>query len=74
MAHLPKPGAETKRDRVLSDVELKAVWHSVVELGWPFGPAIQLLILTGARRGEIGEPDWFRVLKSKLEEKSGPFS
>jgi len=53
MMHLTKPGVETKRDRVLSDEELKALWSETEKLGWPFGTALQLLILTGARRQEI---------------------
>lgn len=58
---LPKPGSETKRDRVLSDDELKGVWKAAGAVGWPFGPAIQLLILTGARRSEIGELRWSEI-------------
>ena len=60
-ADLPKPGSETKRDRVLSDVELGAVWRGAGELGWPFGTAIKLLILTGARREEIGHLQWSEI-------------
>jgi Arm DNA-binding domain len=53
MAHMLKPGTAVKRDRVLSDHELallwKAVnWDSATKIGWPFGPAIRLLLLTGA--------------------------
>jgi integrase len=55
MMYLPKPAAERKRDRVLSDDELSRVWTAAEELGWPHGVAIQLLILTGARRQEIAE-------------------
>ena len=58
---LPKPGSETKRDRVLSDDELVAVWRGAGELGWPFGDAIRLLILTGARRDEVGSLRWSEV-------------
>jgi integrase len=57
-ANLPKPGSEAKRDRVLSDVELVAVWRGAGQLGWPFGTAVQLLILTAARREEIGQLRW----------------
>ncbi|WP_323771763.1 tyrosine-type recombinase/integrase [Antarctobacter sp.] len=41
------------RERVLSDLELAAVWHRAEAYGWPFGRIVQLLILTGQRRGEI---------------------
>ncbi|MFZ7093728.1 tyrosine-type recombinase/integrase [Primorskyibacter sp. 2E233] len=41
------------RERVLNDIELAAVWHRAEGYGWPYGPIVQLLILTGQRRGEI---------------------
>ncbi len=61
MADMPKPGSETKRDRVLNDVELDAVSKGAEQLGWPFGDAIRLLILTGARRQEIGGLRWSEI-------------
>ena len=61
MADLPKPGQETRRDRVLSDSELAAVWTGTEKLGWPFGPIVKLLILTGARRNEIGRLRWSEI-------------
>ena len=53
-AGITKPGDETKRDRALSDHELARVWRAADSMGYPFGPAVQLLILTGARREEVG--------------------
>jgi len=41
------------RERILNDAELAAVWHRADAYGWPFGRIVQLLILTGQRRGEI---------------------
>lgn len=41
------------RSRILTDEELKIVWNRAVEVGYPFGTIVQLLILTGQRRGEI---------------------
>ena len=41
------------RSRVLSEHELKLVWHRAEEVGYPYGRIIQLLIVTGQRRGEI---------------------
>ncbi len=61
MADMPKPGQETKRERVLTDAELKAVWLAATAIGWPFGRAVQLLILTGARRQEIGGLRWSEI-------------
>jgi integrase len=52
------PGEEKSRDRVLSDEELKAVWLAAGKLGWPFGPVVKLLVLTGARREEVGAMEW----------------
>ena len=61
MADLPKPGAAVKRDRVLTDSELAAVWKAAEKTAWPFGPAVQLLILTSARREEIGSLAWSEI-------------
>jgi len=66
MADLPKPGSETKRERVVTDHELKAIWTASASLGWPFGSAIQLLILTGARRQEIAGLRWPEIADSVI--------
>lgn len=58
---LPKPAAAPARDRVLSDEELAAVWNAAGKIGWPFGDSIRLLILTGARRNEIGQLKWSEI-------------
>jgi integrase len=58
---LPKPGSVVKRDRVLSDGELALVWKAADALGHPFGPIVRLLILTGARREEIGALTWAEI-------------
>ena len=41
------------RERVLSIEELKLIWSAATMLGYPFGPIVQLLILSGQRRSEI---------------------
>jgi integrase len=61
MAHLPKPGSEVKRDRVLTNAELAQVFKNVSKLGYPFGPMFQLLILVGARRDEIAGLRWSEI-------------
>jgi integrase len=61
MADLPKPGAAIKRDRVLSDTELALIWRAGGDAGWPFGLAILLLMLTGARRDEIRALRWSEI-------------
>jgi integrase len=40
------------RKRILTDDELRKVWHAAVKQGHPHGTIVQLLILTGQRRGE----------------------
>ena len=66
-ADLPKPGAELRRDRVLTDAELRQVWNATSSIGWPFGPAARLLILTGARRDEIGALRWTEIKGDRIE-------
>jgi integrase len=66
MADLPKPGAAVKRDRVLTDNELKAIWEATEKIGWPFGPAVRLLFLTGARRDEIGSLSWAEIHDNEI--------
>jgi integrase len=51
-----KPGVETKRDRVLNDAELAAIWRHAGD--GPFGAIARLLILLGARRSELGDLRW----------------
>jgi integrase len=55
------PGEETSRERVLTDDELRRVWLAADRLGWPFGPIVRLLILTGARRREVGAMEWSEI-------------
>jgi integrase len=66
MMDLPKPGAETKRDRVLTDKELVAVWNAAAIMGWPFGDAVRLLILTGARRQAIAGLRWSEIVDLEI--------
>ena len=61
MAHLPKPGSEVPRDRVLTDPELAQVFKNTTKLRPPFGPIFQLLVLTGARRSEITGLRWSEI-------------
>ena len=56
-------GKDLKRKRVLNDNELREVWQAAAAMGYPSGPLIQVLMLTGQRRNDIahmkrGEIDW----------------
>ena len=46
------PTEETARDRILSDDELRVVWHVAGKTG-TFGSIVQELLLTAARKGEV---------------------
>ena len=37
------------------------MWLAAAALGWPFGPLVQLLILTGQRLGEVAEMTWGEI-------------
>jgi integrase len=60
-ADLPRQGKLVSRDRTLNDTELALVWKAASEIGSPFGPLYHLLILTGARREEIGGLRWSEI-------------
>jgi integrase len=45
--------SERARDRILTDDELRAVWHAADKIGYPAGSVVQMLVLTGQRRGEV---------------------
>lgn len=55
------PAAERSRDRVLDDMELMRLLRACDGVGWPFGPLIRLLALTGQRRDEVAEMRWSEV-------------
>ncbi len=49
----PVDAKSRQRKRRLDDAELALVWKAAGQLGYPFGSAVQLLILTGQRRNEV---------------------
>ena len=55
------------RERVLSDQELRRVWEATESLGYPFGPMIRLLLLTGQRREEVAALNWTELDRSAAE-------
>jgi len=58
---------EKSRERVLSDDELRTIWHGCDRLGFVFGPMFQLLMLTGARRDEVAGMEWAELdLQNRL--------
>jgi integrase len=51
-------GRKVIRQRVLTDDELRSLWAAATKLDYPFGPLLQLLVLTGQRRNEIAGARW----------------
>ena len=60
-AGVKAPGAETARERVLSEDELRAVWHAADAAAYPFGPFFKLLILMAQRRDEVAGMRWSEI-------------
>jgi integrase len=55
-----RPHREQKRQRKLTDDELRALWLACEHEG-PFGQAFKLLLLTGARRNEVSHLRWSEI-------------
>lgn len=53
-----KSKAESPRDRFLDMPECVAVWRGSELAGYPFGPFVKLLLLTGQRRNEVAGMRW----------------
>jgi integrase len=58
VAALKPPTKEVARERVLTDTELAACLNAATDEGFPFKQFVQLLILTGQRRGEVAGMRW----------------
>jgi integrase len=54
-------GTKAPRTRVLSDPEIRALWSAAQKLGYPYGPFVQLLLLTGQRRTELANARWAEI-------------
>lgn len=48
------PPPPARRERVLTDPEIRWFWQAAGGLGEPFGPLLKLLLLTGQRLNEVG--------------------
>ncbi|TAY91869.1 tyrosine-type recombinase/integrase [Rhizobium ruizarguesonis] len=58
VANVTAPGEVVSRDRTLSRDEICLVWRASEKIGWPFGPMVKLLLLTGQRRDEVASAKW----------------
>jgi integrase len=53
-----RPHQEEVRERTLTDPELRALWLAA---DGPFGDALKLLVLLGARRNEVSQIKWSEI-------------
>jgi integrase len=60
-------GEKKPRTRVLTDAELKGLWITSEQLGYPYGPLVRLLMLTGQRKSEVAEAQWSEFDLAKRE-------
>ena len=67
IAGMVVPTPKVRRQRALSEAEIKAVWEAADDLGYPFGRFVQLLLLTGQRRTEVSEMRWREIDLGKRE-------
>jgi integrase len=58
IARMKAPSVAVARDRALDDNEIRLFWRACEGLGWPFGPLLKLLLLTGQRRDEVAGMRW----------------
>ena len=58
VAGIEPPGEEKRRDRVLSDDELRVLWPELGKLGYPFGHFFMMTLVTGQRRAEVAGMRW----------------
>lgn len=66
-ANLEPPRPPVRRDRVLSDDEIKSLWAAWTIEGYPFGLWQKVLLLTGQRRAEVSGMTWSEIdLKAKV--------
>lgn len=57
---------EVRRDRVLAEWEIRALWRACARLG-AFGRAFQFMLVTGQRRTEVGQMKWSELdLRAKV--------
>jgi integrase len=54
-------GRREPRQRVLNEAELRMIWEATESLRFPFGPFIQLLLITEQRRAEVSDTRWSEI-------------
>lgn len=65
--NIKPPAAERSRDRVMTDAEIRVLWRAFDGLGFPFGPLLKFLLVTGQRREEVAGLPWSEIdLEARL--------
>ena len=59
--HVPRPGVERRRDRVLTADELRRLWQRLDAESPPMAAAFRLRLLTVQRGGEVRDVSWADV-------------
>lgn len=66
-AGIRAPAKEEARERVLSLAELQVVMSAADRIGYPWGPMVKLLALTGQRLKEVANATWDEIDLEKAE-------
>lgn len=53
-----RPSGNEPRQRTLKDWEIAALWPVWLDMGYPFGDWLRLLLITGQRRSEVAQIRW----------------
>jgi integrase len=56
--HVKKVAKERRRERVLSDDEIRAIWSALPSIDQDSADVYRLLFMTAARKGEVTEMEW----------------
>jgi integrase len=75
--HIPKPSAENKRDRVLSDDEIRSIWAALPAIHPVAAGIYRFIFYTAARVGEVAnvpceelaEPKWWSLPAARSKNK-----
>jgi integrase len=60
-ALVERPGTETRRERVLTADEIKALWAEFDKLGHPFASFLAMALVIGQRRDEVAGMKWAEI-------------
>jgi integrase len=58
---IDRPGLEVERERSLTADEIRIAWAAFDKFGYPLGPLLKLLLVTGQRRGEVAGMKWCEI-------------